>query len=513
MKKNLSLICGGLLLFLTLSLFPLPVANAAQKQVITNTTKIQAATPKPIYADKEVSQFYRSWGRTQLRQTSDGADKVALYDYFNTTFSKAATVKASPMKVDGITYYLMFTLNLSSYTITLDHAMEVYGIFRNEHPEYYWLYNGVLFQENKSGLATTFYIVTSSQYDTPQKRAAIDAKISGKVAEYAAAIGGLTTNYEIAKVIHDKMIRDAKYRSDAGSDPKDLYAHNIEGIFTGKGGVCEGYSKAYQYLLNQYNIPNLYVAGLADDGENYIGHAWNLVMSDDDRFYNVDVTWNDLDTASISYEYFFKGSDFFDLDHIPDSPKAKAFEYLYPLPTIATKNYIVNTPVINSISAMKATLSKTSYVYDGAQKKPAASITGLKNNINYKVYYSGNVKAGTAKVTIVGIGNYTGTITKTFKISKANLPKVTSVKLSSTNYTYKGIAFTPTVTVKHGNKTLVKNKDYTIKYTNNIKPGKATITITGKGNYSGTIKKTFTIKKSKSSLKANAVLKRLIRLF
>ena len=68
------------------------------------------------------------------------------------------------------------------------------------------------------------------------------------------------------------------------------------------------------------------------------------------------------------------------------------------------------------------------------------------------------------------------------------------ITLSKTSYTYTGRAFTPGVTVKYGTKQLRAGTDYTVRYTNNKRPGTATVTITGKGNYSGTVKKTFTIK-------------------
>ena len=53
--------------------------------------------------------------------------------------------------------------------------------------------------------------------------------------------------------------------------------------------------------------------------------------------------------------------------------------------------------------------------------------TVLTQNVDYTVTYTNNVKVGTAKITIKGIGNYTGTVTKTFKITK--LPKVSGAKL------------------------------------------------------------------------------------
>ena len=69
------------------------------------------------------------------------------------------------------------------------------------------------------------------------------------------------------------------------------------------------------------------------------------------------------------------------------------------------------------------TLSTSTYAYDGKAKKPGVTVKlngkTLKNGTDYSVTYSNNTKVGTAKVTIKGKGNYSGTITKTFKINPA----------------------------------------------------------------------------------------------
>ncbi len=71
----------------------------------------------------------------------------------------------------------------------------------------------------------------------------------------------------------------------------------------------------------------------------------------------------------------------------------------------------------------KVKLSKKTYVYDGTAKRPKVTITGtegtLKKGRDYKVAYSNNTNAGTAKITITGIGDYKGKIKKTFRINKA----------------------------------------------------------------------------------------------
>lgn len=74
-----------------------------------------------------------------------------------------------------------------------------------------------------------------------------------------------------------------------------------------------------------------------------------------------------------------------------------------------------------------------------------------------------------------------------------------------TNYTYTGKAIKPTVTVKVGSKTLKNKTNYTVSYKNNTNVGKGTITVKGKGSYSGSVSKSFYIEpKAVSSLKATA---------
>lgn len=70
-----------------------------------------------------------------------------------------------------------------------------------------------------------------------------------------------------------------------------------------------------------------------------------------------------------------------------------------------------------------------------------------------------------------------------------------TITLSATSYTYTGSARKPSVTVKNGTKTLVKGTDYTVAYKNNINAGTATVTVTGKGSYSGSVAKNYTISK------------------
>ncbi len=134
-------------------------------------------------------------------------------------------------------------------------------------------------------------------------------------------------------------------------------------------------------------------------------------------------------------------------------------------------------------------LLSSSYTYNGSAKKPTVTVKGYDgktiSSSNYTVTYKNNKNAGTATATVTFKGNYSGTKTLTYKINPASTSKA-AYKLSNTSYTYNGKAKTPTVTVKLSGKTLKKNTDYTVKYSNNKSVGKATVNITFKGNYKGT---------------------------
>ena len=154
-----------------------------------------------------------------------------------------------------------------------------------------------------------------------------------------------------------------------------------------------------------------------------------------------------------------------------------------------------------SISKASVTLSTSTYAYDGKAKTPSVNVKvngkTLKKDTDYTVSYSNNTKVGTAKVTITGKGNYTGSVSKTYSI-KNNFKKATVSGISTKAFTGKNI--TQSITVKYNGKTLKKGTDYTVSYSNNKNIGTATVKIAGKGSYTGTITKTLKINPAKQEI-------------
>lgn len=140
-------------------------------------------------------------------------------------------------------------------------------------------------------------------------------------------------------------------------------------------------------------------------------------------------------------------------------------------------------------------------VYDGSEKKPSVEVKYGETTLaaaDYTVSYSNNVNAGvnTASVTVTSNDNssYKFTATKNFTIAQAPISGAMIANIPSVTYNTR--AHTPDVTVTFEGSTLEAGKDYDVAYTNNINAGTATVTVTGKGNFTGTASKTFTINKA-----------------
>lgn len=383
--------------------------------------------------------------------------------------------------------------------------------------------------------------------------------------------------------------------------------------------VCEGYSKAYQYLcdLTTFNddISCYSVTGTMDGGTGAGAHMWNIVTMEDGENYLVDITNSDEGTAGVNGELFLAGGriaekDFIstdsegietlitlrgyefdavygmkifytysddtkytwnesvltisDHDYVPpkyypvnfqgtnvvsdgegtasnkldyqasltpergyilpntitvqvNGNRLAASDYTYengsliipkeritgPVKIIASAtkcthaeyDYTANENVITAVcktcgTEKTVTLYAENSVYDGTVK--SAVVTGdLSANVIYEkdgtVLSAAPVNVGTyiAKITLGG-----ATVSVEYTIAAASLEQAEIQVASSVTYT--GAEITPPVTVILGGKTLTAN-DYDLSYSNNINAGIATVTITGKGNYAGTVSKDFEI--------------------
>ena len=183
--------------------------------------------------------------------------------------------------------------------------------------------------------------------------------------------------------------------------------------------------------------------------------------------------------------------------------------------TISSANYqdIEATLIFHPTDKTTVTIEGLTYTnktYDGGAIQPTGTLLVTGGNVpanELEVLYEGTGNttyngptapkdAGTYKVTYKVADsneNYTGEVTYYFTIS----PKAVTADMigAIADETYTGNDITPQPVVTDGNTILTSGADFDFIYDKNINAGKdtATLTITGKGNYTGTASRTFTI--------------------
>lgn len=143
------------------------------------------------------------------------------------------------------------------------------------------------------------------------------------------------------------------------------------------------------------------------------------------------------------------------------------------------------TDISNATIYLDGYSSSLSYSYTGSQITPTVSVKTGSSTIpstNYQVAYMNNINAGTATVTVTGTGDYSGTCSKTFTIKPVSISYAT---VSAANVYYSGKAEKPVITATYNNKTLVEGVDYTVDTSTRTSVGSTSVSVNGKGNFSG----------------------------
>ena len=137
--------------------------------------------------------------------------------------------------------------------------------------------------------------------------------------------------------------------------------------------------------------------------------------------------------------------------------------------------------------------------YDGTEHSVDVDVYSdmfkIEEGTDYQVTYDGDrVNAGTVKVTVTGIGKYSGTTTGEMVINPVNVKNSqVSASIAADKYQYDGKEKKPGMVMSYQGMSLKEGKDYTLSYSNNVQPGTATVTVTGIGNYTGTLYRSFSI--------------------
>jgi len=148
------------------------------------------------------------------------------------------------------------------------------------------------------------------------------------------------STYKKIEVVHDYLVDTVDYEKTVSKT--NIY--NIYGALISKEAVCEGYSKAFKYVMDDFGIPCVIVCGVGQNSNGQTeSHAWNYVKIDN-NWYAIDCTWDDpiilgsgYVSDSVYRKYFLKGSNDFFVDHIEDGKIVDGSNFIYP--TLSPDNY------------------------------------------------------------------------------------------------------------------------------------------------------------------------------
>ena len=129
------------------------------------------------------------------------------------------------------------------------------------------------------------------------------------------------SDYDKIKEVHYWLVNNIEY--DSNLEAEEPYS--ISGALTEGKAVCEGYARAFKYIMDGLGIPCVLVSGTATNSSGLTeSHAWNYVYLND-QWYAIDVTWDDpiiigdgYIPDDTMYQYFLKGRNTFLTTHVED---------------------------------------------------------------------------------------------------------------------------------------------------------------------------------------------------
>ncbi len=242
------------------------------------------------------SQFDSAWGYSSLnekQQSNYAAIFAAVYDGI-----KAETrVKMNDEKpVPGIAVTLPQPLSDEQQ------AKQLYEAFLQDNPQFFHLGGKYSFDGRQTGERKEFNTLTLTYTMNAEQRVKAANEMETIVNKMLAdmPIGG---DFEKELYLHDSLAKRCRYDEQAATSNSPLTEYPLS--FTAYGAlvegvaVCEGYSRAMQYLLLRADMEATVVTGY--DAQKR-AHMWNVVRVDGEQ-YHLDVTWDDQNDK-ITHTYF-----------------------------------------------------------------------------------------------------------------------------------------------------------------------------------------------------------------
>ncbi len=191
--------------------------------------------------------------------------------------ANAATLVAAYQAIAQAVEQEVTTVSFQDIRLRQEDAELVFHCYHNDHPQHFWLGNSMKWAHDGTYILSLELSYTLSGAQLQQARKAWDGAVDAILSRLKAGM----SDFERERVIHDAIILGCDYAS-------GTYAHSAYGALVDGKAVCEGYAKAFQYLLHRADIPSMLVFGRSGGQD----HAWNMVCIGG-RWYHADITQDD----------------------------------------------------------------------------------------------------------------------------------------------------------------------------------------------------------------------------
>ena len=178
-------------------------------------------------------------------------------------------------------------INVYDYKIPRAEASSQFFQILNSHPGLFYVKNEVGWSYTSNSIVTEYTVTyISTPEEVPQQKKEFEIAAEQAAAQVDASMSDL----EKALVVHDYLVQNCEYdyeRYSANPDSVPAISHTAYGALVEKIAVCDGYGKAYAYIMkDKLGIPCELVSS------DTMHHAWNLIQIGGE-WYHVDATWDD----------------------------------------------------------------------------------------------------------------------------------------------------------------------------------------------------------------------------
>ena len=238
----------------------------------------------------------------------------ALYEAISQSISADCTVRLSKNDLPrpGIAVVLPYPLTNEA------EAHNVYNAIVRDNPQFFFLSPTYGFEGNEQGEKTYYTELKLVYYMEAAQRTAAAEQLETLCSEWLSSLPE-GDDFDRELFLHDKLLAQCAYADEMTEGaPLSPSAYSIYGALIEGRAVCEGYSRALQYLLEQAEISATVVTGKTPQQRP---HMWNIVVINGET-YHVDATGNDA--SPYPQHAYFNLSDQ-QLPYTPDESVAGAY--------------------------------------------------------------------------------------------------------------------------------------------------------------------------------------------